>query len=246
VRLVQGGKPVTKPPDEQPMDLAGLAAVVNSRLAADARVARALSFAWFFAGAGVATLLGGLGLAAALLGYSHLISIESAAGQSAKALAAALQNAQVKTSVSGTMALAPATELKLASRQTVKLAEGATVRLDPSSTIRVVGDVKMPQPSPRQLQAEIRVNDQLPFTSYTIFRSVLFGAGRVDTGWDFDLSDTTRPRAQHCSYIQSVTRGAQVKDVIAANGVARQPPSKVRTLYDFEGATRNCIWFSGM
>jgi hypothetical protein len=237
---------MNKPLDDQPMDLSGLAAVLNSRLSADARVARALSFAWFFAGAGVATLLTGLGLAAALVGYSHLVSIESAATQSAKALAAALERAQVQTTVSGTMALAPDTELKLASRQTVRLAEGATVKLDPSSTIRVVGDVKMPQPSPRQLQAEVRVGDQLPFTSYTIFRSVAFGGGTVQTGWNFDLSDTTRPRYQHCSYVQSLMRGAQVKDVIAINGVARQPPANVRNSYDFEGATRNCIWFSGV
>ena len=232
--------------DDNPLDLSGFAAVVNSRLAADARIARALSFAWFFAGAGAATVLGGLGLAVALVGYSHLISIESAADWSAKALSGALQRAQVKTIISGTMALAPDTELKLAPRQTVRLADGTTVKLDPSSTVRVVGDVKMPQPSARQLQPEIKIGDQLPFTSYTIFRSVSFGAGRVETGWHFDLSDTSRPRSQYCSYIQSIARGAQVKDLIAVNGVARQPPGSVRSLYDSEAATRNCIWFSGV
>jgi hypothetical protein len=41
-------------------------------------------------------------------------------------------------------------------------------------------------------------------------------------------------------------QGAQVKEVIAVNGVARHPRSHVRSSYDFEAATRNCIWFSGV
>jgi len=130
--------------------------------------------------------------------------------------------------------------------QRVKLQEGSTLKLDPNSSVRVVGDVKVPQPSSRQLQPNARSGDQLPFTSYTIFRSVEFGSGRVETGWSYDLSDTTRPRSQYCSYIQSISKGAQIKDMIAVNSFPRRPAPQVKASFDFDGALANCIWFSGV
>ncbi len=162
----------------------------------------------------VACCLTSLGLALALYGYSYVISVKPAAELTAKALVDALEKAAIKTTVSGTMSLAPNSELRLASGQTVKLAEGATVKLDPNSSVRVAGDIKMPQPSDHQLQPNTMSGDRLPFTSYTIFRSVAYGPGRVETGWNFALSDTTRPRSQYCSYIQTISKGAQVKDLI--------------------------------
>jgi hypothetical protein len=88
--------------------------------------------------------------------------------------------------------------------------------------------------------------DQLPFTSDTIFRSVGYGSGRVETGWNYDLSDTTRPRTQYCSYIQDIAKGAQVKDVIAVNGFPHRPSPLGKLSFDFDGAVANCIWFSGV
>jgi hypothetical protein len=96
-----------------------------------------------------------------------------------------------------------------------------------------------------QLQPNTMSGDRLPFTTYTIFRSVPYGAGRVETGWNFALSDTTRPRSQYCSYIQTIGQGAQVMDVIAVNGYPRRPSPLVKTSFDFDGAVANCIWFSG-
>src|SRR5262245_15389626 len=103
----------------------------------------------------------------------------------------------------------------------------------------------MPQPSDRQLQPNTMSGDQLPFTSYTVFRSVPFGGGRVETGWDYSLSDTTRPRSQYCSFIQSISKGAQVKDVIAVNGFPRRPSALLKASFNLDGAIANCIWFSG-
>src|SRR5581483_607658 len=191
------------------VDVAGLAATINARLAAEARIKRAIGFGWLCAGFAVATCLGGIGAFLAFAGYSYSLSSESAAKQSAKAITDAFARAQIKTTVSGTMSLSPDSALKLSPGQTVKLEDGTIVRLDPNSSVRVVGDLKMPQPSQRQLQPDTTSkSDELPFTSYTIFRSVSYGPGRVETGWNFDLSDTTRPKAQYCSYIQSIDRGA--------------------------------------
>src|SRR5262249_49183428 len=159
----------------------------------------------------VACILSSAGLALALYGYSYAVSVKPAAELTAKALVEAIERAELKTIVSGTMSLSPNSELRFANGQTIRLAEGTTVKLDPNSSVRVAGDFKMPQPSDRQLQPNMMSGEQLPFTSYTVFRSVDFGAGRVETGWNYDLSDTARPRSQYCSYIQSISKGAQVK-----------------------------------
>jgi len=230
---------------DERVDVAGLAAVINSRLAAEARVAKAISFGWLCGGAAIACCLSSLGLALALYGYSYVISVKPAAELTAKALVEALERAELKTTVSGTMSLSPNSELRLAGGQAVKLAEGTTVKLDPNSSVRVVGDIKMPQPSNRQLQPNTMSGDRLPFTSYTIFRSVEYGSGRVETGWNYDLSDATRPRSQYCSYIQTFGKSAHVKDLIAVNGYPRRPSPLVKTSCDFDGALANCVWFSG-
>src|SRR5262249_12562855 len=134
------------------IDVAGFAAVINSRLAAEARVARAIAFGWLCAGTAIALCLAGLGVAATLYGYSFMLSVEPAAEQTAKAVVDAFERTQLKTTVSGVMSLSPSAELRLAKDQTIKLREGTTVRLDPNSSVRVVGDIKMPQPSKPQLQ----------------------------------------------------------------------------------------------
>jgi hypothetical protein len=230
---------------DEGFDVSGLAAVINSRLAAEARVAKAMGFGWICGGVAIACCLSSVGLALALYGYSYMISVRPAAEQTAKALVEAIERAELKTTVSGTMSLSPNSELRLAAGQTIKLAEGTTVKLDPNSSVRVAGDIRMPQPSSRQLQPNAMSGDQLPFTSYTIFRSVAYGSGRVETGWNYDLSDTTRPRSQYCSYIQSIGKGAQVKDMIAVNGFPRRPSPLVKISFDFDGAVANCMWFSG-
>jgi hypothetical protein len=67
-------------------DIAGLAAVINSRLAAEARVTKAIAFGWLCGGTAIALCLTGLGLAAAFYGYSFMLSVRPAAEQTAKAL----------------------------------------------------------------------------------------------------------------------------------------------------------------
>ncbi len=185
--------------DHRIADVNGFAAMLNARLAAKSRIARAMGFGWVCGGLAIAACLTGAGVACALCGYSSLISVKPAADQIAMSLSDAFKKAELKTSITGRVSLAPNTELKLAPGQKVKLADNTIVKLDPESSVRVVGNVKIPQPSDRQLQPNVMSGGVLPFTTYTIFRSITYGAGRVETGWNFDLSDTTRPRSQYCS-----------------------------------------------
>jgi len=230
-------------------DYTGLVAVVNSRLAAKARLARAISFGWLCGGIAIASCLTGLGLAAAFYGYSYVISIKPAADLTAKALAEALARAEMKTTVSGNMSFTPDSELKLAPNQVVKLEEGTTVKLDPNSSVRVIGDVKVdiPRPSEQQLQlGATSGSEELPFTNYTIFRGVGYGLGEVVTGWNYDLSDTARPRTQFCYYRQTLDKGISAKYIIAVDGYPRKPSPLAKLSFKFDEAVQNCVWFSGL
>jgi hypothetical protein len=232
------------PENDQNTDVAGLAAVINSRLAAEARMAQAIGFGWLCGGTAIALGLTGLGFAAAFYGYSFMLSVKPAAEETARALVEALERTKLKTTVSGVMSLSPDAGLKLATGQMIKLQDGAMIRLDPNSSVRVVGDIKMPQPSKPQLQLDRRsATDELPFTSYTIFKRVNYGSGAVESGWAYDLSDTTRPQYQFCHYRESLDKGLAGRVTLAVNGFPRRPAAKLP--FNFDEALRNCIWVSG-
>ena len=229
------------------INLGGLATTLNSRLGAQTRVANAVGFAWLCGGLAILLSLSGLGIASALFGYSYLLSAKPAAEKIASALTKALKQAELKTTVSGKMSLV-STPIKLATGQTIKLEEGATVMLDPNSSVRVIGDfnVNLPQPSKRQLQVDVTsVSEELPFTTYTIFKDVKLGSGIVVTGWDFDLKDTTRPRSQYCYYREELAKGLRTKYMLAVNNSPRRPQTLQKLSFDFDTALSNCAWFSG-
>src|SRR5205085_4042813 len=174
------------------------------------------------------------------------LSIKPAAQEVARALVEALERAELKTIISGEMSIAPNTELRLTSGQTVTLAEGSTVKLDPNSSVRVIGDVKIPQPSRQQLQVDARArNEELPFTAYTIFRSVPLASGQVVTGWNYDLMDMTKPKGQYCYYTYKIGSGVAVKYSLAFDGKSQPPPSAANMPVPFDEAVGNCVWFSG-
>lgn len=234
---------------EEKIDVGGFAAVINSRLAAEARIARAISFGWLCAGLAIFACLAGLGFTSAVYGFSYMYSVQPAAEQTMQALVHALERAQLKTIVSGTMSLHPNSELKLAAGQTVRLEEGAIVALDPKSSVRVISDLKvdMPQPSRQQLQVDTTSkSDELPFTNYTIFRNVGFATGEVVTGWNYELTDPQRPRSQHCYFQENVQQGLALTYPIAFDGSPRRPSPLAKLAFDFDKALANCMWFSGV
>src|SRR5690348_13690721 len=107
---------------EENMSLGGLAAIINSRLAAEARISRAIGFGWACGGLAVMCILSAIGLSIAFYGYSQVISVEPAAQNTVKAVVSAVERTKIKTTITGTVSLAPGSELKLIPNQTVKLA----------------------------------------------------------------------------------------------------------------------------
>lgn len=178
-----------------------------------------------------------------------MISVKPAAEQAANALVQAIEHAELKTTVTGTMSLTKNSEVQLAAGQSVKLEDGAIVKLDPNSSVRVVGDLKIdiPQPSKGQLQLDTKSKiDELPFTNYTVFTTVNYGTGEVVTGWNYDLTDTMRPKLQYCYYGQRLDKGLSARYTIAVDGMPQRPSPLSKLAFNFEGAVANCIWFSGL
>jgi hypothetical protein len=125
--------------------------------------------------------------------------------------------------------------------------EAAALRLDPKSSVRVVGDLKldMLQTSRQQLQLDtMSRSDELPFTDYTIFKSVDFVGGEVVTGWNFDLSGTNRPKTQICYFNQHVEKGLGIRQILAVNKTPPQTVASAKAKFDLESALSNGIWFS--
>jgi hypothetical protein len=229
-------------------DLRGFAAMINSRLLAEARVARAMSFAWVCAGGTIALALTGLGSAVTFFGYSHNNDLRSTADLISRLMVDAFTRTEIKTVVSGIMALNPDAEIKLAPNQIVHMSEGATVKLDPNSSVRIIGNMKfdVPQPSKQQLQLDTATqSDQLPFTEYTIFKDVNYERGHVVTGWNYDLSDPVRPQSQSCYYEESPAQGVSSRYTLSFNNYPRRPSGLTKVSFDYDGALANCIWFSG-
>src|SRR5260370_23646812 len=229
-------------------DVESFAAVINSRLAAEARISKARAFGWICGGWAIASCLIGIGIATALYGYSLMISVKPASEQIASALSDAFAHAELKNYVTGKLSLTPGSELTLAPNQTVKLAEGAVVKLDPNSSVRVVGDIKVdvPQPSKQQLQLDATSGSkELPVTEYTVFKTVIYGTGYVVTAWNFEPTDTARPNYQRCYYEQTLDRGLAATQTIAVDGSPRPVSSLAKLPFDFDGALGGCTWFSG-
>ena len=229
--------------------MGALAASLNSRLGAQARISQAIGFAWLCGGAAIATCLAASGVALAFLGYSYMVSVKSASDEIAKALVVALQQTKLKTNISGTVSLSPDSTLRLADGESVKIDQRtSTVQLDPNASVRMIGDLKVdvPQPSKEQLQEETTSkNDDLPITDYTIFRNVPYSTGAVVSAWSYDLSDTVRPKSQFCYYTEDVARGIATRLRLAINGVVVPRSKAFKPTFDINAAAANCVWFSG-
>jgi len=229
-------------------DVRGFATAVHSRLVADSRIAGAMAFTWLCAAISIALCLAAAGLVIAFSGYAQLFSKTTGAELTARAFARAIEGVRMKATISGTMSFAPNAELRLAEGQTVGLSKDAVVKLDPESAVHIIGNLRIdaPQPSNRQLQlGALSKSDEVPFTNYTIFRDVSYDKGHVVTGWDYDLTDTTRPKSQFCYYSQNIEKGITAKYIIAVNDAPRRPSALAKLSFDFDGALSNCIWFSG-
>jgi hypothetical protein len=209
-----------------------LAASVNARIAADARMVSARAAMCWLAGFGIMAALIGSGIGAACYGYAYVHDPRTSVQKMAEAFASALQ---------GTTFTATG-EVALKSGASVELdTTGATVKLDPAARMDLP-----PRPSPEQLGGgSSRTGSGAPvFTSYTVFKEAPFGRGAVVTGWRFISDDQRRPSKQYCYYNERIEHGLYVHMDFAEDGNLL-PDTDGHDKFDPLAAFEHCVWFPG-
>jgi hypothetical protein len=137
--------------------------------------------------------------------------------------------------------------VKVDPNSSIKLADGGVVKIDPSSTVRIAdgGTVALEQGSLLPRAAMERgggSHDPAIQTSVTVFKTVSYGEGTVETGWRFPNGAAKSPEAQFCHYKQNVGDGGWGVQNIGRNGEILPAPKGVS---DQRERFTKCQWFSG-
>lgn len=195
-----------------------LANAVNARLKSDARIQNAKAAFWRLAGTALVCGGIGLGLGAAILGWTYSRQPVIQAEQVAQAVAAALERVTLR-------------------------AEG-TVKLDPDSKLAVGGgQPDVPRPTEAQLGAGTSPKSQAVVnTAFTVFKNVPYNQGQVVTGWNFTTSDQKAPQHQYCYYSEQIDGGSKVTIDLGENG-RPSGVARARAGMDPVMAYANCVWF---
>jgi hypothetical protein len=209
----------------------------KTKLKHAANLARGKSAFWYLLGGGVGggALLAGAGMLCG--GYSYITGNEVIARQVAESVKAVLDT----TTIHGTVTLADGGE--------VALAKGGQIRIDPDSFLRVSGTVSadMPRQLPEQIRQDERPATQAAgvVTNFTVFKKVKFGAGEVNTGWEYKEGDQRRPSSQYCQYgeFTGSSGTAQINVDIGLNGhIALPNPSPFPAVNLRAAYEAGCIW----
>lgn len=195
-----------------------LANAVNARLKSDARIQNAQAAFYRLAGIALVCAMIGVGIGAALAGWTYHRSPTIQADEVARAVAAAMSSVVLK-------------------------AEG-TVKLDPDAKLPVASPAsEVPRPTDAQLGTGTVPKSQAAVaTAFTVFKNVPFGGGQVVTGWNFSTSEQKAPQHQYCYYSEQIDGSSKVTIDLGENG---RPVANVRARPNMDPvlAYANCVWF---
>lgn len=223
-------------------DTHALSAAISSRLRSESRRTSGKAFLWRSLGiAGMVTLTG-VGVGAALFGYSFMADASPAAEKIATAIAKSIDGANIKAVAKGEVTLADGSMVRLAPA-TVRLDPAAKVSLEEGATVRAESQVTVPRLTDRQLQPEaLPESGAAVNTSYVLFRGVSFGSGRVLTGWTYPSSEATAPSSQFCYYAEDMDAEAGVAIDLGRDGQYIKSSTKA---IDTRRAYQSCSWYNG-
>lgn len=141
-----------------------LTTAVNARVRSERRLEIGRAVAWRLLGLGGMLTLFGLGVGAAMLGYSFVTDARPEAERMAEVLGRAIEKSTLKVGANGEVTIAEGAEVSLKPDAKVGIDPHSLLRIDPNSTIRAVGD---PQASragltEKQLQPEAQAEFRKP------------------------------------------------------------------------------------
>ncbi len=192
-------------------------------------------------------LLGfGLGGAIGLgfFGYSFVSRNSDNLDALSSAFSKALSDVQIRGNAVGTVEIQPH-ELSLAKGQTVTLDENSRLLLDPSAKILVEGEVKIQTPTISVPQTvSPRTKSLTPtITNFTVFKSVPFEKGSIQTGWVFLTSAQKSPTSQYCYYAESAENSDISLRIDVGTNEQMESPKKLANALNLPAAFAKCVWF---
>jgi hypothetical protein len=214
----------------------------NSVMANQFRIAGKVGF-WRLLGIGFVAFGIGASVGIGFWGYSYLTRNSDNSTVLLSSFSRALSNVQLRATAEGVVYLEPR-ELLLAKDQTVSFDRNSRVRLDPSAKLQADGELKIQTPSISIPQATQRTATRVPtITNFTVFKSVSFGSGLVQTGWIFLTSTQRLPTHQYCYYTEnSETPGLDIRLDLGSDQRI-ETPSVIPQDFDVQAAFSRCVWF---
>jgi hypothetical protein len=178
-----------------------LAASVQNKLAAEMFCIAGKSGFWRAVGVGLIGLGVGTAVGLGFYGYSFVTRNDNNLTVLSAAFSKALSEVQLRGSADGTVKFEPR-EIALSKGQTITFDPTSRLQLDPSAKVVADGDVRIQIPNISVPQnATPRSKGIVPtITNFTIFKSVPFDKGSVQTGWKFLTSAQRSPTTQYCYY----------------------------------------------
>jgi hypothetical protein len=198
---------------------------------------RAIGFGFLGLGLG-----GAIGLA--FFGYSFVSRNSDNLSVLSSAISKAFSDLQIRGNAVGSVDIQPR-ELTLAKGQTVTFDETSRLLLDPAAKILVEGEVKVQTPTISVPQsASPRSKSLTPtITNFTVFKSVPFEKGTIQTGWMFLTSAQRAPTSQYCYYTESAENSdVSLRIEVGANEQI-ESPKKLANSFDQSAAFARCVWF---
>jgi hypothetical protein len=190
----------------------------------------------------------GLGIGGAiglgLFGYSFVSRNSDNLNVLSSAFSKALSDLQIRGNAVGTIDVQPR-ELSLAKGQTITFDENSRLQLDPSAKILVEGEVKIQTPTISvPLTASPRAKSPTPtITNFTVFKSVPFEKGSIQTGWVFLTSAQKSPTSQYCYFTESAENSDVSLRIEVGTNEQMEPPKKLTAAFNQSAAFARCVWF---
>jgi hypothetical protein len=220
-----------------------LAASVQNKLAAEMFYISGKSGFWRGIGVGLVGLGIGSGVGLGFYGYSFVTRNDNNLAVLSAAFSKALSEVQLHGSADGTVKFEPH-EIALSKGQTVSFDPTSRLQLDSSAKITADGQIKIQTPVVSVPQSATRAKGVAPtITNFTIFKSVPFDKGAVQSGWKFLTSAQRSPTTQYC-YYQETGDNPDVSVRIEVGVDEKIQPSKsLSKSFDIAAAFNKCVWF---
>lgn len=221
-----------------------LAGAVQNKLAAEIFYISGKSGFWRSIGVGIIGLGFGCAVGFGFYGYSFVTRNDSNLAVLSAAFSKALSEVQLRGSAEGAVQFEPH-EIALSKGQTITFDSTSRLQLDPSAKIIADGDIRIQVPniSVPQSVAPRSKGIAPTITNFTIFKSVPFEKGAVQTGWNFLTSAQRSPTTQYCYYRETGDNPDVSVRIDVGLDEKIQPSKTISKSFDIAAAFNKCVWF---